>query len=267
MLIDTHCHLTYDDLAAQLDAVIDRAEQAGVRRLITIATDASDARRAIGVLERHPRVLLAAGVHPHQADCDESVLCEIEELHRGRWGGDAPGGRLVAVGETGLDFHYDFVPRPRQEQVFRRQIELALQVGRPIVIHARRSEERVCDVLSEYSGLADRVVFHCFSGGVELARRVLDLGFWLSFTGVVTFRNADEIRQAAKFAPADRVMVETDAPYLTPEPHRKVRPNEPAFVSHTARRLAEIRGESYDRLAERTTANAVRFFGLAGDQA
>jgi TatD DNase family protein len=147
--------------------------------------------------------------------------------------------------------------------VFRFQIELALEVGRPIIIHARESEPRVCDILSEYAGLADRVVFHCFSGGAGLARRALDLGFWLSFTGVVTFRNADSIREAARLAPRERIMVETDAPYLSPEPVRKMRPCEPAFVAHTARFLAELRSEDFGDFAAATTANAERFFGLA----
>jgi TatD DNase family protein len=260
MLIDTHCHLTYPELAPQIDAVLRRAADAGVQQFITVATSPADARSAIALMADRPQILLAAGVHPHEAGrVTEAEQRALRDLHHDARAAD---GRLVAVGETGLDFHYDFATPERQEQVFRLQIELALEVGRPIIIHARESEPRVCDILSEYDGLADRVVFHCFSGGAELARRALDLGFWLSFTGVVTFRNADSIREAARLAPRERIMVETDAPYLSPEPVRKMRPCEPAFVAHTARFLAELRGERFEDFAAATTANAERFFGL-----
>lgn len=264
MLVDTHCHLTYDELAGQLPAVLKRAAAAGVARLITVATQPDDARAAIAIAREHPRVFVAAGIHPHEAgkvgDAERSALAD---LHRGRW--ESAAGltdRLVAVGETGLDFHYDFATPQRQEEIFREQLELACEVGRPVIVHARKSEERVCEVLSEYPALRGRVVFHCYSGGPELAARIVDMGFWLSFTGVVTFKKSAEIQAAARLAPADRVMIETDAPYLTPEPIRKIRPNEPAFVAHTAQYLAGLRGESIEAFARRTTANAVRFFGL-----
>jgi TatD DNase family protein len=244
--------------------------------MITVATSLEDIQAAIPILHRHENVFLTAGIHPHEAGkCDDDDLAALERVHREETD-DMPAGRLVAVGETGLDFHYDFAPPERQEQVFRAQIEIARRVGqnlaagpsagrpavRPIVIHARESEQAVCDVLSDYPDLAGRVVFHCFSADVAVARRILDMGLWLSFTGVVTFRNAAAIREAACYVPADRIMVETDAPYLSPEPVRKIRPNEPAFVKHTAEFLADLRGESYDRFAEQTTANAERFFGV-----
>jgi len=263
MLTDTHCHLTYPELAPQLDAVLERAAQAGVTRAITVATSPADARLAIPLLAAHPQVYLAAGVHPHEAGkVGPDELAALADLHRGRWADGPQAARLVAVGETGLDFHYDFAPRERQEEVFRFQLRLACEVGRPVIIHAREAEERVCDILEEFAELASRVVFHCFSGGAELAQRVLDLGHWLSFTGVVTFQNADTIREAARMAPADRIMVETDAPYLSPLPLRKIRPCEPAFVAHTARRLAELRGCRFEAFASMTTANAERFFEL-----
>lgn len=261
-LVDTHCHLTSPELLPDCAAVLRRAADAGVARVITVATSPDDVRRALPLLAEHPQVALAAGIHPHEAGrCTDDDLAAIASLHAGEWKG-VPVDRLVAVGETGLDFHYDFAPPERQEQVFRMHLETALRVGRPVVIHARKSETRVADILLDYPALRDRVVFHCFSGGEELARRVLDQGCWLSFTGVVTFRNADELRAAVRYAPADQILVETDAPYLSPEPVRKVRPCEPAFAAHTARFMAELRRTAWETFAAQTTANAERFFGL-----
>lgn len=263
MLIDTHCHLTYDELRPQVDAVLERAAQAGVRACITVGTDLADIRCGIELSASRPQVFHAAGVHPHGAGrATENDLLALEQLHSNPTTAGLSPDRLVAVGETGLDFHYDFAPRDVQETVFRRQLELAIRVNRPVIIHARESENRVCEVLADYSALRDRVVFHCFSGGPELARRVLDMGFLLSFTGVVTFKNADSIRAAALMTPLDRMMVETDAPYLSPEPVRKIRPNEPAFVAHTARFLAALRKEEYEAFARATTGTAKRFFNL-----
>lgn len=263
MLIDTHCHLTYDQLAPDIDALIARAAAAGVARMITVATSIPDARRAVELMRARPMIALAAGIHPHEAGkVAPEELAALRDLHSGRWP-DADSRRLVAVGETGLDFHYDFAPRDVQERVFRAQLALAQDIGRPVVIHARESERVVCDILDEHPGLRDRVVFHCYSADAALARRIFDSGWWVSFTGVVTFANAETIRAAARSAPADRFMVETDAPYLSPAPVRKIRPNEPAFVAHTARFLAELRGEPFEQLAARTTANAERFFGLS----
>jgi TatD DNase family protein len=263
MLIDTHCHLTYGDLAAQVDDVLQRAREAGVHRVITVAEDVGDARAALALMRGRAAVFLIAGIHPHHAaKATPDELGALADLHHGRWGAHEPLERVVAVGETGLDFHYDFAPPARQEALFRSQLELARAVERPVVIHARQAEERVCEILTDYPELAGRVVFHCFSGGAELARRVLDLGGLLSFTGVVTFRNAGIIRDAARLAPRDRILVETDAPFLTPEPMRKIRTCEPAFVVHTARCLAALRDEPLDVLATATTANAERFFNL-----
>jgi TatD DNase family protein len=264
MLIDTHCHLTYDELSSRIDGVLQRADDAGVSRCITIATTPDDARRALQLMTRWPAICMSAGIHPHEAgNAGDDDLESLADLHRGRWDIDLPlQQRIVAVGETGLDFHYDFAPRPRQEQVFRFQLELARQVRRPVIIHARSAEQRVCDILADYPELSGRVVFHCFSADRQTAQRVLEMGFWVSFTGVVTFRNAQPLREIAALIPADRFMIETDAPYLSPEPVRRQRPCEPALVAHTARCLSECRGESFDELAQRTTANAQRFFNL-----
>ncbi len=263
MLTDTHCHLTSPELLPQADAVLARARAAGVGRLVLVATDPRDAEAALALLRRDRQLYLVAGIHPHQAGRATSEdFAAIEQLVSERAAGDVAD-RVVGVGETGLDFHYDFAPRDVQERVFRAHLELACRRGRPVVIHARESELRVCEILADYPALRERVVFHCFSADRSVARRVLDLGDYLSFTGVVTFRNADAIRDAARFVPLERIMVETDAPYLSPEPMRKVRPNEPALVVHTARFLADIRGEAFDVFAAATSANAARFFSLS----
>lgn len=265
-LIDTHCHLTFGDLAGQADQVMRRAREAGVSPIITIATNVAEIRDSLGLLERFEDMYVVAGVHPHEASkFGEEDLAALSDLFSGRW--DTPVGveRVVGVGETGLDYYYDFSPRAQQEQVFRAHLELACQVGRPIVIHAREAELDVCDILKDYPALAGRVVFHCFSPGVKVARRVLDMGNFLSLTGVVTFKNATATRESACYAPLERIMVETDAPFLSPEPVRNKKPNEPAFVVHTARFVADKRGESFDAFAAQTTANARDFFGLRGE--
>lgn len=265
MLIDTHCHLTYPELGDQLGAVLQRATDAGVERIVTIATDPADARDARALVSRYPsRISYAAGIHPHEAaKVGPDDLQALSDLHHGRWVDDGSP-RPVAVGETGLDFHYDFAPPARQEEVFRFQLQLACDADKPVIIHARKAEERVCDILVEYPTLRGRVVFHCFSRGPEVVQRVDELGMWLSFTGVVTFDKSGEIPAAAKMFPIDRIMVETDGPFLSPVPVRKVRPNEPAFVVHTARYIAELRGMAIEEFAAATTANARRFFGLPG---
>jgi TatD DNase family protein len=267
MLIDTHCHLTDPDLAGQIDAVLQRAAEAGVGQVITIAETLADARQALELMAGRPAVFLAAGIHPHNAGrCTPDDRDGLAALHNGQSYDGEPARRLVAVGEIGLDFHYDFAPRHMQAEAFRFQLELACQVNRPVVVHAREAEQRVCDILADYPSLAGRVVFHCYSGDTATTRRILDMGFWVSFTGVVTFRNAESTRAVARLVPADRLMVETDAPYLSPEPVRDVRPCEPAMVVHTARRLAEVRSESFAAFATTTTANARRFFNLPESQ-
>jgi TatD DNase family protein len=263
MLIDTHCHLTSSELIEHVPDVLARARAAGVARAILVAVNPADARAALALLEGRPNLFLVAGVHPHEAGtCSAEVWGELAALLRGQGLADDLKRRIVGVGETGLDFHYDFAPRRRQEEVFEAHLALAIEQGLPVVIHARESESRVCEILGRFPQLAGRVVWHCFSGDPALARRMLDLGGFCSFTGVVTFKKADMIRESARFVPSDRIMVETDAPYLSPEPLRKVRPNEPALLVHTARFLAALRGEDEREFAAATTANAVRFFGL-----
>ncbi len=263
MLIDTHCHLTSAGLRDRIDEVVAAARSAGVDRMIQVAVNAADMRAAVGLMTDRPELFLAAAVHPHEsAKCGREEFDELAALLGGAGLPDVVRRRVVAVGETGLDFFYDFSPPERQEEALRRHLELACELRLPVVIHAREAEARVCDILAEYPRLAGRFVFHCFSGTETIARRVLDLGGYCSFTGVVTFRKSDDIRRAALLVPTDRILVETDAPYLTPEPVRKIRPNEPALLVHTARFLADLRDEDFEAFAAATTANAERLFAL-----
>lgn len=264
MLIDTHCHLTSSELVEHVDEVLERAGAAGVGRVILVAVDPADARAALTLLEGRPGLFLVAGIHPHEAGhCGPADVDELTSILRGAGLADELRRRIVGVGETGLDLHYDFAPPARQEELFRAHLELAGELDLPIVIHAREAEARICELLAEYPRLAGRVVFHCFSGDPAVTRRVLDLGCYCSFTGVVTFKNAEAIRASARLVPGDRIMLETDAPYLSPEPMRKVRPNEPALLVHTARFLADLRGEDFAAFAAATTANACKFFRLS----
>jgi TatD DNase family protein len=263
MLIDTHCHLTSTELSGQADAVLERARAAGVGRVILVAVTPADARAALKLLAERPELFLVAGIHPHEAGhCGKDDLEALAGILRGEGVGAELKPRIVGVGETGLDWHYDFAPRERQEEMFLAHLALAADLHLPVVIHARLAELRVCEILADFPQLAGRVVFHCFSGDTAVARRVLDLGHFCSLTGVVTFKKADAIRATARFLPDDRILVETDAPYLSPEPVRKQRPNEPAFLVHTVRFLADLRGTDVAGLSAVTTANAVRFFGL-----
>ena len=263
MLIDTHCHLTFPDLAPQSAAVLERARAAGVTRVINVTTTLAEARAGFNLLLDQPGVCFVAGIHPHNAGrCGPDDLAALTDLFHGRWRTSVNPQRLVGVGETGLDFHYDFAPRDTQERVFHAHLDLAGAVDRPVVIHAREAEERVCDILTDYPRLAGRVVFHCYSADVATTRRIIDQGNYVSFTGVVTFKNAQMAREAAAAVPMDRLMVETDCPYMSPEPVRSRKPNEPALMVHTAHFLAELKGLSAEQFASESTRTAIRFFGL-----
>lgn len=252
--IDSHCHLTFDALWQQADGVLDRARAAGVAACVTIATDLSDAERALALSARHCDVYTVCGIHPHEAAKAPPGWIEALSALAAR-------DDVYGVGETGLDYHYDFADRPTQHDVFARQLAIARRAGKPVVIHCREALDDALSVLAE-AGPLPNVVFHCFTEDEAAARRILDRGFWISLTGVVTFRKSDALRRVAAMIPEDRLMIETDAPYLSPEPVRNVRPNEPAHLVHTARRIAAARGTSLEALSEWTTANTIRFFSL-----
>ena len=255
-LIDTHCHLTSKRLAGRADALLAEARAAGVGACITIAGDVADARAAVDLARGREGLFCAAGVHPHEAkDAPPDYLAQLEEIIR------AAGGRCVAVGEIGLDYHYDFSPRDRQRQVFQEQLELAGRLALPVAVHSREALEDTLAMLAPHSGRLSGVI-HSFTGDTGELRPFLDQGWHIGFAGIVTFRNSDLNRAAARLVPAERLLVETDAPYLSPEPVRKVFPNVPANVVHIAKLLAELRGVSLEVLAGHTTANARRLFRL-----
>lgn len=251
---DSHCHLTADALRPQLDAVLARARAAGVTSFITIATDLDDAAVALEIAAGEDSVFVACGIHPHEAaKAPARWPARLRDLLRLD--------RVVAVGETGLDYHYDFSDRPSQERVFRGQLELACKLARPVIIHCREAHARTLGILDELAPPAG-VVFHCFTGTCAEAREILDRGHWLSLTGVVTFRKSEELRHVARLLPPERIMLETDAPYLSPEPVRQVRPNEPAHLVHTAECIARERGMALADLARLSVENTRRFFRL-----
>lgn len=255
-LIDSHAHLTYPEFAGRMEAVLARCTEAGVDQVITIGTSLSDSRNAIELAERYPtRIHAAIGFHPHGADkVEEDELAAMAE----HWGDK----RVVAFGEMGLDYHYDFADRGNQKNVFARQLELARDRGKPLIIHCREALEEAIPMLVD-NGFANRpVVFHCFTGTKAEADRIAEHGWRISFTGIVTFPKSGELQEIAKMYPADQLMVETDSPFLSPVPVRGVRPNEPAHVMHVARFLADLRGVCYEELVEQTSANTKLFFGL-----
>ena len=257
-MIDSHCHLADEVFQDDLEAVIERARGSGVDGALCVldATNEAEAARAIRVAALWPAVRFAVGVHPHQAGVFADRLDDVEAHVRAAI--EARAG-TCAVGEIGLDYHYDFAPREVQREVFRRQIQVATQVGRPVVIHTREADEDTLAILTE-RGPAVSGVVHCFTGDEMMAERAVGLGLHVSFSGIVTFRAADSVREAAAVVPDDRLLVETDAPYLAPVPHRGKR-NEPAWVGHVADRLAEVRGVAPDMLRARTAAAFETLFG------
>jgi len=254
-LIDTHCHLCHGRLRSQLDDVLARAREAGVISLVCAAGDLKESQAAAKIASRREDVHYMAGVHPHDAkNVPADYLGQIEEM--------ASRPKNVAIGEIGLDYHYEYSPREDQRRVFAEQLDLARRLGKKIVIHTREAFEDTMSVLAEAGVVGLDVVFHSFTGGPEQARLVLDMGAMISFSGIVTFAKAEDTRKAAKLVPADRLLIETDAPFLSPEPVRKMKTNEPANVAYVAGFLAKLYGISAEQLSEQTTANAVRFFGL-----
>lgn len=253
MLVDSHCHLDFPDFADELDAVVARAEEAGIERIVTVSTRIREFDRVRGIAERYSSVYCSVGTHPHNADEELDIGADAIAAAT-----DHP--KVVAIGEAGLDYYYDNAPREAQRQGLRRHIAAARATGLPLVIHARDADADMAAILAEeHERGAFKAVLHCYSSGQALAETGVRLGFYVSFSGILTFKKSDELREIARELPADRILVETDAPYLAPVPHRGKR-NEPAYVAHTLRVLAEARGVAPEAMAARTTDNFYRLF-------
>jgi TatD DNase family protein len=253
MLVDSHCHLDFPDLAGEVDAVVARAEAAGVRRIVTISTRVRRHPEVLAIAERFPAVCCSVGTHPHHAH-EELDVTAADLVVRTRHP------KVVAIGEAGLDYHYDFSPRAAQEQGLRTHIAAARASGLPLVIHCREADDDMARILAEEMGQgAFSAVLHCFTGTRALALTGIALGLYVSFTGILTFKNSADLRGIAAELPADRILVETDAPYLAPGRYRGKR-NEPAYVVETAKTLAEVRGVSLDEISRQTTQNFFRLF-------
>ena len=256
MLVDSHCHLDYPDFSAELPQVVARAHAAGVSHLVTISTRVKRFDEIRAIAERFDPVFCSVGTHPHQAAEEPDVTsADLVRL--------AAHPKVVAIGEAGLDYHYDNSPRAAQEQGLRTHIAAARETALPLVIHAREADADMAAILEEESAKgAFPFLLHCFTGGADLARRAVALGGYVSFSGVITFKKSEDLRAIAASLPEDRLLVETDAPFLAPTPHRGKR-NEPAFVRQTAIALAEARGVSLEAIAAATTRNFFTLFSKA----
>ncbi|GAA4718865.1 TatD family hydrolase [Sphingomonas lutea] len=255
-LIDSHCHLNYEGLAERQDEVLDAARARGIGGFLNISTRQREWNDVIAVAERHDDVWASVGVHPHEADAHP-------DLGAGALAEAADHPRVIAIGECGLDYYYDKSDRAAQRERFEAHIDAARRTGLPLVIHTRDAEDDTAEILSaavREGGVTG--VLHCFTGSADLARKGLDLGFYVSLSGIVTFKNAADLQDTAKWLPADQMLVETDAPFLAPVPHRGQK-CEPAFVADTAAFVANLRGETPEQLAATTTANFFRLFPKA----
>ena len=253
MLVDSHCHLDFPDFASELDAVVARARAAGIGRMVTICTRVRKHAQVLAIAEKFPDVFCSVGTHPHNAheelDIDAKALMAI-----------AKHPKVVAIGEAGLDYHYDKSPRDAQAHGLRQHIAAARETGLPLVIHSRECDADMTRILQDESGKgAFPAVLHCFTGGRDLALAAIELGHYVSFTGILTFKNSQVLREIAAALPAERVLVETDAPYLAPLPYRGKR-NEPSYVVETAKVLAQTRGVAIDEITRQTTENFFRLF-------
>lgn len=252
-VVDSHCHLDFPQLADDIDAVMARAASAGVCLMVTISTRVHQFDRVLAIAESHDNVYCSVGTHPHNAAEEPDVTADhLVKLARHP--------KVVGIGEAGLDYFYDNSPRDQQARSFRVHIEAARQTGLPLIIHSRDAEDDTADILEEEMGKgAFTPLLHCFSSADRLARRGVAIGGYVSFSGILTFNRAEELRETARHLPEDRLLVETDAPYLAPMPHRG-KPNEPSYVVHTIATLAEVRGLTVQEMAQRTTENFLNLF-------
>ncbi|MDD9855868.1 MAG: TatD family hydrolase [Gammaproteobacteria bacterium] len=255
-LVDSHCHLDFEALAAQRPEVLQRAAANGVSHLLCVAVNLEDYPRIAELAAAHAHIFASVGVHPNATDCRDPEAAELVEL------ASDPAAKVVAIGETGLDYFRTEEQPAWQRRRFENHIEAAKAARRPLIIHTRAAADDTMDMLENLNARDAGGVMHCFAEDWAVATRALDIGFYLSFSGIVTFKNADTVKEVARKVPLERMLVETDAPYLAPVPHRG-RTNEPAFVRHTAECIAELRGDSLDNIAAATTDNFFRLFAAA----
>lgn len=254
MIVDTHAHLSDRRLASDLEYWLQAARAAGVTQIVNVGADLQSSRSAVEQAASHSELFAAVGVHPHDAkDWNQQVEADLTAL--------AQHPKVCAYGEIGLDYYYDHSPRDTQKQVFSAQLQIAKQLGLPVIVHDRDAHQDVLTMLEHHAPFAAGGVMHCYSGSAEMVAAYVRLGFYISFAGPITFRNAKKPALAAQQVPAERLLVETDCPYLSPEPYRG-KLNHPAQVTHVLQRLAELRAVDYIELAKQTTANAKRLFGL-----
>jgi TatD DNase family protein len=257
MFVDSHCHLNYKGLVEDQAGVLARARDAGVTAMLNISTRLSEWDDVIGVASREDDVMASVGIHPHEADLHPDVHAETLVAK-------AAHPKVIGIGESGLDYYYDHSDRARQQESFRAHIEAARETQLPLIVHTRDAEEDTYAILAGEMGKgAYPALIHCFTAGREFADKVLELGLYISISGIVTFKNARELQEVARIVPLERLLIETDSPFLAPVPHRG-RTCEPAFVADTARFLSELRGEPLEMLAEATSANFRRLFAKAG---
>lgn len=254
MLVDSHCHLNFPEFKDDLSEVLERAKTMGVTTFLTVNTKLTDALELQKITDTYPRVFCSVGVHPHDA-ADYASTDLIDRIK-----GLTSHPKVVALGETGLDYHYEYSPRAQQIEAFKIHLETGLALDLPIIVHTREADADTLNCLNDYPD--SRGVFHCFTGGTQMAQGGLDRGYFISFSGIITFKKSEELREVVKYVPLDRMLVETDAPFLAPLPHRGKR-NEPGFTRHTAEMIAEIKGISLTEVAEVTTRNFYTLFNRA----
>jgi TatD DNase family protein len=257
-LVDSHCHLNYPDFAEDQDEVIERAQEKGIATLLTVNTRLSESEDLQDLADAYTFIYCSVGIHPHEADEHLKSQTAVELYETIVRHTQHP--KVVAIGETGLDYYYAHSPRGAQIESFQTHLRICQETRLPCIIHTRQADTDTIACIKKFPKATG--VFHCFSGSAELARQALDLGFYLSFSGIITFKNAEELREVVRFVPLDRILVETDAPFLAPMPYRGGR-NEPAFTRYTAEKVAEIKGISLEDVAHQTTENFFKLFWRA----
>ncbi|MFW6306871.1 MAG: TatD family hydrolase, partial [Bacillota bacterium] len=252
--IDTHAHLDFPRFDKDRNEVIAKAWDSGISYIVNVGADLVSSQRSISLAEEYPFIFATVGVHPHDAsDVDQQMLDRLKEL--------AVHDKVVAIGEIGLDYHYDNSPRDIQKEAFKKQLQLAEELELPVVIHSREADQDTLEILEDYFAAEHGGIMHCFGSGSEMAEKCLEMGFYLAFGGVCTFNNASETREVINKVPLDRILIETDSPYLTPVPYRGKR-NEPKYVRSVAEKIAEIKGLELKDVAEKTTENAIKVYNL-----